>query len=736
MPETAGSSGGSRSTSGWKRFFFLGAAVVVLLLVFGFGAAANSSTFCTSCHDGQRGKSSLVSSSHANFDCLKCHGSSVLGNTGDLIRRTVKQVTNPPSKPVTALGLVNDQKCLSCHTLKKVSPSGDIRIEHTPHSDKNIQCTQCHNRVAHPSTPEDEKNVAFTNKLKMGNCGSCHDNKTAPSTCSTCHKSDRLPGNHKEATWVRAHGKSALGGDMSSCQTCHSWNESFCQTCHTSIKPNSHNASWVNLHKNDVQKGREGCDFCHKPKQNTQGQTVSTAPSQADDFCTKCHSQRKPQSHDSMWVRVHKNGVATNKAGCEFCHTSPPDKQASAPPSQKPEFCVTCHTSIKPLSHEQNWVRGHKDGVAANKAGCDFCHKPGPNQSGPVPVSQQPDFCNKCHTSIKPASHNANWIHTHKPEVQKNRAACEFCHKQPAGVAGGQVAASQSGDFCVKCHQQTKPTTHDASWVRVHKNDVPTNRATCEFCHGDITKVDICSTCHTKVKPVSHETNWLGTHKTQVATNRAGCDFCHKAREGKTPAVSQTADFCTKCHSVTKAASHDGSWVRVHGKQVSQNKTSCDFCHKAPPGAPTSAVPASQNPEFCNTCHKSTRPVSHNSDWWRTHGPEMVKDKVGCIQCHANNNQTCQTCHKIIRPSSHTAKYISAHGKEALQDMQSCQLCHGQNQTFCQTCHKNVRPTSHDDKWRGTHKDPAKSNIQSCTICHEPQTFCNKCHIFPLPQKQ
>jgi hypothetical protein len=238
--------------------------------------------------------------------------------------------------------------CQACHSIeqRKITPSQGIIINHQKHRKKNIACTICHNRVAHPDMekyaeiPEALKKQAkfsktimvtantleggtakkeyYVNNLKMVACMRCHDGKTAPDKCETCHTKDfdLKPGNHLAVGWLPKNHADLAGKDSQYCASCH--RASYCYSCHKMDMPHP-KADWTKGKKEHVALGRSNpmvCQTCHT------GQY----------FCDTCH-HKGWEPAKGTWVAVHQFTVRDKGAtACFTCHN--------------PIYCAHCHVRI------------------------------------------------------------------------------------------------------------------------------------------------------------------------------------------------------------------------------------------------------------------------------------------------------------------------------------------------------------------------------------------------------
>ncbi|MGQ9488638.1 MAG: cytochrome b N-terminal domain-containing protein [Armatimonadota bacterium] len=316
----------------------------------------------------------------------------------------------------------------------------------------------------------------------------------------------------------------------------------------------------------------------------------------------------------------------------------------------------------------------------------------GPNSKMPPIPPTEPE---------KPASHlEENWFVNHKFEVRKDPASCGDCHKP---------------FFCQACHQNRRPSSHDAQWLKFHFGNAAERPEMCASCHTP----DHCESCH---KVMRHDTQWLQQHGSKLAqfgekmkwtgqTMHQMCYQCH------------TPQSCQGCHTGALPASHKvANFLRDpevgHGKiALKQGTASCSSCHQ---------------PRFCQTCHGL--PMPHPEGWESDHPLVGHKNPALCQRCHNFQQETCQTCHQAA-PSSHTEDFRKEHPRRITDSGASCQVCHGRN--ACMNCHKVPMP--HPKDWGEAHAKLGQQrgwkgyagvkNLQKaqCATCHDVK-YCNQCH--------
>lgn len=269
---------------------------------------------------------------------------------------------------------------------------------------------------------------------------------------------------------------------------------------------------------------------------------------------------------------------------------------------------------------------------------------------------------------------------------------CADCHT-------GIIKSTQLGDSklpgvakCEECHDRS--SSEDKVKFNVPRRT--TRDYELRFDHAAhlkrVAKGD-CITCHKDIPGPGQAWN--------TSPPMAACTSCHQHKTDFAEAR------CSPCHVSLKryplkpltAFSHEGNWVKEHGKLAKGSAESCATCHEQ---------------TYCGECHATaTRPVRAEILF-----PEKVE--VDFI---------------------HRADFVSRHKVEVQADPASCRKCHGSN--FCDSCHKEqgLSPRSlsprdpHPVGWRtrgsgAFHGDAARSNIVSCAGCHDQGagSVCVVCH--------
>lgn len=245
--------------------------------------ATSTRMFCAeSCHIVQDDTiASYKASAHAKIACVTCHepvnaspvvfAMAKIKSAGEVVP-TVTGAFRFPLNKGSAYALnakeMGSKQCTQCHTtLRNVTPSTGLKIDHAIHAKNGVTCTTCHNRVAHNESALTLKltgNVKHADFMGMDACFRCHGlegQHEAPGTCETCHPKDfeLVPATHKAAGWLPSgHSEAAreslkeygvataeaeelvkegiperLVKPVEHCSTCHT--RAFCSDCHSKL---------------------------------------------------------------------------------------------------------------------------------------------------------------------------------------------------------------------------------------------------------------------------------------------------------------------------------------------------------------------------------------------------------------------------------------------------------------------------------------------------------------------
>ncbi|NTU72219.1 MAG: hypothetical protein HGB10_10450 [Coriobacteriia bacterium] len=671
------------------RYIIWAAVAVLVIIAVMIPVLGVTSTrwFCSEgCHKVQ--DDTIIAyqhSSHSNISCMACH-MPVNANPvvfmlhkAEALGELYMTVTNKFELPLNgesevALTMTPD-KCTQCHNLatRPVTPSAGMKINHDKHTEKEIACTICHNRIAHTEdfTPTlkdpntGEPNHPHTNFMSMDSCFRCHDQEAgaAPGACILCHTTgfELKPDSHVAGDFMKKHGEMAK--------------EALAEV--EEVEKEFGIEKVTPEVKMEWSKTEEG-EKAHEPlgeKLIPTGAVFYCGTCHKQDFCTNCHGTQMPHSETFVEPKDVKDPAghpAQSKLiakKCVMCHGD----------NAKTHFCDECHHGTK-VGHEYDvkkpWVNQHPAAVAESgvKACTEKCHSP--------------KFCVDCHSSkrVFPSSHRqGTWTHPATPaksvygksaaEAKAKHAlaakdsieSCEVCHG-----AGGLQAK-----FCKSCHKLTLP--HTDEFKKFHGATGRKKPSVCKNCHGF---KEMCSNCHHIGS--SNRTPWIRVHGSSVAKNgpETCIEKCHKKAD------------CQNCHTRRKVvpASHKSSkFVKRSGKTLGnhaalykKDSSICTFCHKG-------AEDTLPNSKFCRGCHGVSIPhaIDESSEQKYEHKAGFQKKKLKrstCARCH--ETKFCNDCHHPDGAKS-TKVWVHYHPAVVKKNGASpCfESCH--QETFCSDCHVN-----------------------------------------------
>jgi hypothetical protein len=246
---------------------------------------------------------------------------------------------------------------------------------------------------------------------------------------------------------------------------------------------------------------------------------------------------------------------------------------------------------------------------------------------------------------------------------------CEVCHAGAAEAASAAVSLLPDMDVCADCHD----VEDDGS---------------CALCHSN---VDAAGETERPAHPAGRF-----SHRAHVDRGMA-CAGCHGDPRAAEPGLPAKA-LCRSCH------------------ETAPDYADCGLCHEPP----------------------HATPASHDRSWLHVHGLEAHGDPGRCDGCHTRSQ--CQDCHAgdDVRPRAHPLNWTFQHALAARSGDSDCQACH-QEPAFCSGCHaaERILPRSHARAdWvrapdGGRHAEDGLFELESCIACHDDgagSPLCSRCH--------
>ncbi len=284
-----------------------------------------------------------------------------------------------------------------------------------------IACSRGHHRAVLPVME-----IAIHTPPYLGtNCASCHTTGGwLPAAFDHNLAAFKLTGQHTQVSCASCHVNNVYKGTPSSCNSCHSKDDSHggqygtnCASCHTTNAwlpaTFDHNLSAFKL---TGQHAQVSCASCH----------VNNVYKGTPTSCNSCHS--KDDAHSGQYG-----------ANCASCHTTSGWKPANFDHSGFPLTaghsglsCNSCHSS------------GNYAGLST---ACSSCHSEPAYHSGLFSSN-----CAQCHTT---SNWNASYTGSHPSNcdgscLNHRGATCRDCH-----------TSNLSSATCTKCHDSNKPGDGD-----------------------------------------------------------------------------------------------------------------------------------------------------------------------------------------------------------------------------------------------------------------------------------
>lgn len=339
-----------------KLIFYGGAAVVFLLLSSTIMLATTSSnSFCNLfCHSMDNDVNAFHRSAHANVTCMSCHGP---GELPELLlekamagKEMLAEFITGYEKPINGESHLAkefpSEHCERCHAIdiRDVTPSSGLMINHKKHEEKGVNCTYCHNRVAHPKLAgyenyltmegcyrgggpegegEGEAEAQTESEAEARGCHSLAAGAKAPGKCEACHTKEFTlkPKNHLAADFLPPKHAKMAKGDREYCNMCHISN--FCQNCHGPGVEMPHPAKFIKKDHGTVGNQNPAiCQRCHLQQQ----------------FCTACHHKGFDETKGPFGRpepgRPAQHPLLVKAKGAEACFKC-----------HGPTYCAHCHVT-------------------------------------------------------------------------------------------------------------------------------------------------------------------------------------------------------------------------------------------------------------------------------------------------------------------------------------------------------------------------------------------------------
>ena len=226
----------------------------------------------------------------------------------------------------------------------------------------------------------------------------------------------------------------------------------------------------------------------------------------SNDACLSCHRNIPKKTVKRFNIRVsHKEFLAIGES-CTSCHASAPHALVNKTDRMSMNKCINCHNSQK-ASASCTLCHPNQADTNIRTASRGFLRidvQPLTNCRGCHPPAMWKGECIQCHGLEMP--HPPGWKEgSHAKLAFTNRALCDKCHPQPAGMQPAEfphqgVDGVAKSYFCNKCHEFPAPHGPTQQWIRQHGPaayaQIPVQTKVCIQCHGDGDPVRNCTNCH------------------------------------------------------------------------------------------------------------------------------------------------------------------------------------------------------------------------------------------------
>jgi nitrate/TMAO reductase-like tetraheme cytochrome c subunit len=378
----------------WK---FLLAVLIGCAVIFagGYGILSftNSPAFCSTCHEMTPEYSTYKTSAHNQISCVDCH---IKPGSKNMIIHKIKStkevyyhVTGAKGQIMQTTGeAISNQNCSQCHSINRlVTASGDLKVNHKGHIEKEILCITCHSGVVHGKiavrglnvseylnywTKDNTKKVMKDKYLRpnMGLCIDCHEkvnNGESPwediqysvprNLERESYNSAKLTEEKEQNAMIQKQILQKISQPEANTKI-----SLQCKTCHKEVTtPKSHqNTDWDYNHGNTTIKGLNRCLNCHEdskwikdiPKDDIVALFIGKDKKKTYErirnhsFCSSCHSAHPPSHTHGPWMRGHAyaSNKDSDKEKCYVCHyeKKPQPSELKAPAEV---YCEYCHVN-------------------------------------------------------------------------------------------------------------------------------------------------------------------------------------------------------------------------------------------------------------------------------------------------------------------------------------------------------------------------------------------------------
>jgi len=155
---------------------------------------------------------------------------------------------------------------------------------------------------------------------------------------------------------------------------------------------------------------------------------------------------------------------------------------------------------------------------------------------------------------------------------------CLKCHDHIMEDDGEEIFPVWDKKDCAECHQQTRPKSHEDSWISDHGltvNDFSLDG--CNQCHTSST----CDQCHEyqQIEPKVHPGDFIYNHGFDFRAGVMECTTCHD--------IARDCQTCHKQNNVWPVSHNQADWSNfisgdggLHGEAAESEPEVCQACHQ------------------------------------------------------------------------------------------------------------------------------------------------------------
>ena len=297
----------------------------------------------------------------------------------------------------------------------------------------------------------------------------------------------------------------------------------------------------------------DSCMLCHDIPENSATEPAAFAQ---DTSCKMCHSREDysvipDRQVITEEIKFDHEVHVTAELDCTRCHEEPDRSMPKT--GVVMEQCMKCHQDNAYVF--TGLVASGLKAKAFKANECSVCHKEISKDSIPT------------HRHGRRIAHDKAgvWEKAHGAEASLDMAYCSQCH-------------TDEQDDCMKCHRVMKPTNHTVAWNRkLHGMQAEMNSQSCSVCHEE----ESCVKCHKNTQPRSHRASFSAPRNNHCVSchvpAETSCTICHESIEHRS--AIRTPHDAGGGYAGNCAACHPGGIAGTAPHQINET-VGCLACHE------------------------------------------------------------------------------------------------------------------------------------------------------------